>query len=303
LHYITQKIFDTAKKPIEEYEVISVTREQSKLNAYAMKILFTFLIAVSLLLRSHLSAEGMGGCEIPPAVDRLLDCFAEEQRKSRYLVLVAKNAEEGYCCDECPQELGTVDGYEDFGTDFVEKPWCIEDIEDFCSGMEFDVPSGIVQIGLMFDYFGEVDIAAARRLITSVVDSLVDRINKDKKMAPYFLCYPISINQISVRIRIRRDECGFYYPPLGNVAYISAIDGMIYYGTLNSYTYEIDNLRTEPYPLPKPVAALPPPLPSSPRPLIPSLPKPAKPIPRRSVPHVPVRKPYNAPRSSGGGGY
>lgn len=105
----------------------------------------------------------------------------------------------------------------------------------------------IEKISLLFDYFGVLDIPSARRLIVDVVISLLQKLNTQEKLYKYFACPPLTVDNLDIRIRIRTDHCGFVYPKLGNIAYVTAIDGIISYSTLNSYTYEINNLRMEPF--------------------------------------------------------
>lgn len=106
---------------------------------------------------------------------------------------------------------------------------------------------GIEKVGLLFDYFGRIDLLGARRLIVPLVSGLADTINANKNLCKYFATFPITVDQIVIRIRVRPPHCGFVYPVLGNVVLITAIDSTVSYGTLNSFNYEIDNLRTETY--------------------------------------------------------
>lgn len=108
---------------------------------------------------------------------------------------------------------------------------------------------GIERVSFLFDYFGTLNISSARRLILDTTKTLLDKLNaKDKVLNPFFAaCFPLTADNIVIRIRVRTNECGFIYPKLDNIAYVTLIDGFISYGTLNSFTYEIDNLRIETY--------------------------------------------------------
>lgn len=105
---------------------------------------------------------------------------------------------------------------------------------------------GIEKIGLLFDYYDTFDLSKARHLVVSIVEDLLREVNSQEKLRPFFAECSLTINDVVVRIRHQKG-CEFVFPALGNIVYITAIDGLILYGTLNSYTLEIDNLRTEPY--------------------------------------------------------
>lgn len=104
---------------------------------------------------------------------------------------------------------------------------------------------GIEQIELLFDYFETLDIPRARELIVPLVTGFLESINARVKLKPFFECFPITEDQVSIRIRVRPKRCGFIYPVPGNIAAVTAGDGMVRYDTINSFTYGIDTLRIE----------------------------------------------------------
>lgn len=106
---------------------------------------------------------------------------------------------------------------------------------------------GLELVGLIFDYFDDLNLPEARSLIVHLMVGLIKGINGKEKLTALFNRSSITEDQVSVRIRVRPKHCGFIYPVLGNIAYISAMDGVINYGTMNSFTYEIESLRVEPY--------------------------------------------------------
>lgn len=101
------------------------------------------------------------------------------------------------------------------------------------------------RVGLMFDYEAELSIPTARQLILGVVTDFLQEINLQEKLKKHFCVFPLNLDEISIQIRIVHG-CGFY-PYLGNISSISIMDGMITYGTINSYSYEYDVLRRETY--------------------------------------------------------
>jgi hypothetical protein len=103
----------------------------------------------------------------------------------------------------------------------------------------------IEKISLFFDLFETPDFDAARLLITQLVSGFINNINGQEELSCYFAAFPLTSKQVDVRVRIRRTQCGFFFPPLGNIAYITAVDGEVIYHTLNSFTFHYDVLRRE----------------------------------------------------------
>lgn len=103
------------------------------------------------------------------------------------------------------------------------------------------------KIALMFDYFDTLDLMTARKMILGITTRFLQEINKQDKLKCFFENFPLSLDNISIQIRMRNEHCGFVYPVLGNIASISIDSGFITYGTMNSYTYKIDTLRRESY--------------------------------------------------------
>lgn len=110
---------------------------------------------------------------------------------------------------------------------------------------DVDACCRITKLGFLFDLDGMVDIPAGRSLITGVVTNFLNTINSNEKLRPYLTTSYFTEKNVVIRIRIRNKNCGFFYPYLGNIAYISAMDGAIIYDTINSYTYDLDLLRME----------------------------------------------------------
>jgi hypothetical protein len=106
---------------------------------------------------------------------------------------------------------------------------------------------GIEKVDLLFDLYDDVAIPRARELILQIVNALLGEINLNEKLKCYFKSLPLKVDQLVIRIRVEPTRCGFTYPQMGNIAYISAIDGLITYSTRNSFTYELDNLHLESY--------------------------------------------------------
>lgn len=105
----------------------------------------------------------------------------------------------------------------------------------------------IEKLGMLFDYHGSLGISAARKLVVQAVSDLLQTVNSSSKLKPYLKNGGLVVDDVIIRIRVRPDACGFYYPPLGNVALVSAMEDKIVYDTMNSYSYMLNNLLTETY--------------------------------------------------------
>lgn len=110
-----------------------------------------------------------------------------------------------------------------------------------------ELDSKIQKLGFLFDLYDNLTLSQARQLITGVVSSFLTTINTSEKLKTYLGNTPFTEKEVSIRVRMRSKQCGFIYPELGNIAYVSAMEGNIFYDTLNSITYDIDNLRIETY--------------------------------------------------------
>jgi hypothetical protein len=109
-----------------------------------------------------------------------------------------------------------------------------------------EIDCKIEKLGMLFDYYGSLTIPKARRLIIQAVTELLQTVNSSNKLTPYLAnCGALTPDNIIVRIRWRSSTCGFFYPPLGNIAFVSAMENKIVYDTLNSYSFTLNNLMTE----------------------------------------------------------
>lgn len=112
--------------------------------------------------------------------------------------------------------------------------------------VDVDSCTRIQKLGFLFDLYDEVDIVSGRKLITGLVATFLDAITRNEKLVPYLACNFAEKN-IVMRVRLRDARCGYVYPRLGNIAFISFVDGMVVYDTINSYTYDLDTWRMESY--------------------------------------------------------
>lgn len=111
--------------------------------------------------------------------------------------------------------------------------------------LDYDECQQISRLGFLFDLFRPLSMPAARQLVTSLITDLLQHVNKQEKLKNYLSHKPLTVKDVVIRLRLRNKDCGFIYPVLGNIAYVSVIDGEIIYDTINSFTYDLDTLRTE----------------------------------------------------------
>lgn len=112
---------------------------------------------------------------------------------------------------------------------------------------DYDEYDQISKLGFMFDLYKPLTLPEARQLVVRLVSNLVQHINSQNKLKKYLANYPFTEKDVVIRLRLRNKDCGFIYPFIGNIAYVSALDGDIIYDTVNSFTYDLDTLRTESY--------------------------------------------------------
>lgn len=110
--------------------------------------------------------------------------------------------------------------------------------------VEYDDCRQINRVGFLFDLYDTISMDASRVLVTGLVNDLFKSVTGNPKLKPY-LVSPFTEKEVIIRLRMRTKQCGFIYPVLGNIAYVSVIDGIVIYDTINSYTYDLDTLRTE----------------------------------------------------------
>lgn len=110
---------------------------------------------------------------------------------------------------------------------------------------DFDESQQISKLGFLFDIYKPLSMPQARQLVTGLATDLLQRVNSAEKLKEYLATTPFTVNDVVIRLRMRNKDCGFIYPALGNIAYVSVIDGTIIYDTVNSFTYDLDTLRTE----------------------------------------------------------
>ena len=120
-----------------------------------------------------------------------------------------------------------------------------QDLELISVNTKEDCDDTIYELNLVFDLAKTVDENQARKLVLNLLANLLNSFNNNQKLRPLFSISPLTANEVTIQIRIRPSDCGADYPIMGNIASVTVADGKVIYGTLNSYTYQIDILRTE----------------------------------------------------------
>jgi hypothetical protein len=79
-----------------------------------------------------------------------------------------------------------------------------------------------------FQYFKEVDLDTARKLLVYCIDEYLSAINSDEKVRPYLHNYPFTAKNIEINIWIYTPD---KKTPFGKICCISAIEGalLLYY--------------------------------------------------------------------------
>lgn len=89
------------------------------------------------------------------------------------------------------------------------------------------------------------DVVAARRLVVTSVERLIDMINADPKLHPFLSQNPFPSDNVKFSIAFV-DKKGHEYID-GSVAYVSMQDGRIYYDKRNAITGKLEDLWQENY--------------------------------------------------------
>jgi len=103
----------------------------------------------------------------------------------------------------------------------------------------------IDELDLYFNMLDTLDEKASRQFAVTIVNDLLVELNKNEKISSLFTTFPLTLNEVMIQIQMKDLNCEYIYPRLGNIASITIEDQRIIYGTMNSYTYQIDTLRTE----------------------------------------------------------
>jgi len=103
----------------------------------------------------------------------------------------------------------------------------------------------IKEMDMGFDYYGEVDLAEARRMLVYVIDEYLAAINSSQEIRPYLHEYPFNAKNVGIRI-------WFYNPDRSNLArdkiyYISAINGILNYYIEGKKEFTREAICTETY--------------------------------------------------------
>ena len=96
-----------------------------------------------------------------------------------------------------------------------------------CIGTGGGMMSNIQRMAISFQYFHEVDLDQARRLLVCVANEYLNAINSCKEVRPYLHNYPFREENIQIRIWIKkpnRDDVLF-----NEIEYIFFVNGMLKY--------------------------------------------------------------------------
>ena len=103
----------------------------------------------------------------------------------------------------------------------------------------------IQMMAMSFDYYQEVDLKAARELVVHVINEYLSAINRSKEIRPYLHEYPFNAKNVEIRIWVF--EPNGSNPPLDQIYYISAIDGILAYYLDLPETHSRQALHKETY--------------------------------------------------------
>lgn len=85
----------------------------------------------------------------------------------------------------------------------------------------------IQAMDMSFEFYQEIDLIQARKLIVCVIYEYLSDINSSKELKPYLHEYPFTAKNIEIRIWIYNSDKSRL--PAENIYYISSINGMLEY--------------------------------------------------------------------------
>lgn len=86
----------------------------------------------------------------------------------------------------------------------------------------------IGHIALSVNIYKQVTVEEARRIYVEILDAIVERINKDKKLRPYLREYPMTYNLIKLSLTFLDEKT--HYPPKEYVYYMYKHDILFFDG-------------------------------------------------------------------------
>jgi hypothetical protein len=104
------------------------------------------------------------------------------------------------------------------------------------------------QISVDFIYEGVVCKEEVLVIYYDCVKELIKRINQNEKIRPFLINYPVSKENVSVKISFYNPN-GWLRPPKGEIARITPIEEDLYFSTFNHEKGCLEILYNEPYEL------------------------------------------------------
>jgi hypothetical protein len=115
-----------------------------------------------------------------------------------------------------------------------------------CIGNGGGMPDDVEEIQVIFTAYKKVSIGEARKLEVAATERFLKIINDHEKIRPYLREFPFTPKRVQVCISFNKKN-DTYYPGKNNVAYMSLINGKIYYRGYDADNQKLVDLFEEPY--------------------------------------------------------
>ena len=103
----------------------------------------------------------------------------------------------------------------------------------------------INRLSLMFQYYDEVDIDTARKLVIIAATTYINALNDNKEVRPYLRYYPFRIEDIGIKIFFKNNE---HYPvAVGEIEAGSLVAGKITYYEKIEERFSVKSIKKEPF--------------------------------------------------------
>lgn len=120
-----------------------------------------------------------------------------------------------------------------------------KDYSLYCDGKGGSMPDNLRSIAVSFVAYRKGSIEEAREIEVKAIQRFIKLINEDEKLRPYLCEFPFPSRGIEVSISYNKQDDSFY--PIGELAFISHINGIIRYKTYDPKTDQFTLLYQEPY--------------------------------------------------------
>jgi len=114
-----------------------------------------------------------------------------------------------------------------------------------CRGSGGKMPYDVEELDISFIAYQRATIEQARDIEVYVTERFLQAINSNEKIRPFLREYPFTVPRVEVAISFNKPDNSRYTD--GSVAYLSVLNGKIFYRSEDPKTENLVDLMNEPY--------------------------------------------------------